>query len=118
MHIQKEISVSLSPSNSASVVLPELETVVQILPHGIRGGEDGRQRLQVHAGHPDGQCRVALSEPLPTRDTVAVTPSDETPHPELHSAPYQRSHRQPYNAAPVALAMQEYEIDGLPDGDH
>ena len=96
---------------------PNLPTVEQVLEDGVESHAHRGQGMQVMVGHPNAHGGVFLAEKLASRDGIAVFVPNPLAKGELHRAKQQRSHGKPENDAPVALAVQEDEVDGLPDGE-
>ena len=67
-------------------------------------------------GHPDAHGTVFLSKQLSARDGIAVFVPDPFAQPELDDAEQQGRDTEPEDAAPVALAVEEDEMDGLAQG--
>ena len=64
-------------------------------------------------GHPDAHSRVFLSKKLSASDGVAVFVAYPFAQSELDDAEQQCRNAEPTDAAPVALAVKENEVDGL-----
>ena len=63
--------------------LHHLETVVEVLPDDVQGGNDTSQIHQKCLRHPDGQHGVLLSQGLTSSDAVTIFLPDEVTHEKL-----------------------------------
>ena len=69
--------------------------------------------MQIMVGHPDAHRRVFLSHQLAACDGVAIFVPNPFAQPKLDDAEQQCRNTEPTDAAPVALAVKENEVDGL-----
>lgn len=61
-------------------ILVDFDGIHGVLPEDVEAGTDGRQRCEVGVGNPDGECRVFLSECLPSlvdAPETAANPSSD-----------------------------------------
>ena len=68
-------------------------------------------------GHPDAHGWVFLPKQLSACYGVAILVPDPLAQSKLDDAEQQGRKAKPQNAVPVALAMQEDEVDGLSQGE-
>ena len=69
--------------------------------------------MQIMVGHPDAHGAVFLSEELPAGDGVAVFVPNPFAQAELDDTEEQGRNTEPKNTIPIALAVEEDEMDGL-----
>ncbi len=65
-------------------------------------------------GHPNAHSGVFLSEKLSARNGVAILVPNPFAQPELDDTKQQGRNAEPNDVVPVALAIEEDEVYGLP----
>ena len=70
-------------------ILPQLNRIDDVLPEDIAAGTDGRHRVQVGVGHPDGEGGVLLEGGLTGIDLIAQVTAHAATHEEEHETEHQ-----------------------------
>ena len=72
--------------------------------------------MQIVVSHPNAHGGIFLSHELPTSNGVTIFSPYPFAQPELDDAEQQGRNANPKDAVPVALAVEEDEMDGLSQG--